>query len=654
MNNKILYLFLSLAMLLVTSCSDKFLENMKSYNNYDASLFTNQTETGWFLDNIYYNYFSGYNSPIKTVVGLYSNDQTYMTEEIGGTINNLINPTMTLNTAASCSTYFGSALTSSVNNNPYTRIRNCNFLIDTINYMGSNLPETFRQEVRGQAFFLRALQYFDLVRTYGGVPLVLHLISPSATNTSIRYPRATTSECVTQIVNDLDSAANLLPTSWSSSTDYGRFTKGAALAEISRVLLTYASPLFNTDWDNTSDSRWQAALAAGLAAEKECSADGYGLYGSSAKDWANMFVSSAGYKKEGIIVFQCSSSSTPSAEINNQWENSIRLKSQGGSGGIAVPKEMIDLFPMANGTRPTVADGYNDSLFFLNRDPRFYRTFAFSGCKWANKANANSVVWAYRYVNSKGAYTYHGNNQLKSPCFVRKMSDPSADSTAFSYSGTPIMEYRYAELILNIAECYAATGDLSDCLTYLERIRARVGIPSANNYGLGTFTDKYQAIAACLYERQVELAYEGKRFWDIQRWMLFNDDASSGNNTCAKLGLTPLDQTTRVGDYWQAKTVSNTDPVASAINTISIDPDASNFTQELNSLATLYNTYFVRVAASPAMDTYNNQTLTQFGWQQNYYIQGLPTTVLTNNPWLLQTKGWYDAYGSQGTFDYQQ
>ena len=77
-------------------------------------------------------------------------------------------------------------------------------------------------------------------------------------------------------------------------------------------------------------------------------------------------------------------------------------------------------------------------------------------------------------------------------------------------------DFRYAELQLNLAECYAATNQIDLCKQTIGKLRARVGIPSDNNYGLDTYvTDRASALAACLRERQVELAFEGKRYWDI-------------------------------------------------------------------------------------------------------------------------------------------
>ena len=667
MNKNILLSMISLLAVVLTGCSDQFLQDKKSYDKYEETVFANEQQTGWYIDRLYADFFAGHKSPTQTLVGSYLDEKTKMTEEIGGTISDFINPSTNVQDASKSSAYFGTVLGASAANVPYTRIRYCNLLLEKTDSVGKNLTLAFRKKAKGQVYFLRALQYFDLWRTYGGVPIVTKVQTASEVDETIKLPRATSSEMVAQIVKDLDSAAVLLPNTntgdvkWSSSTDYGRFTSGAALAVKSRVLLTYASPLFNKDWDNSSNQRWTDALNAGLAAEAKLTADGYGLYGTTAKDWSEMFyVKDNTFCKEAIIVRLLSSANT--LAINNGWEKTIRVSSQGGSGGISAPKEMIDLFPMANGSRPTVTNGYDDTKFFLNRDPRFYRTFAFSGCKWGTKANANATIWLYRYLKTADGktvlYPDATANKVGSPAVVRKMSNPTADNTAFEYSGTDIFEYRYAELLLNIAECYAAKNDITKCVEYLGKVRARVGIASANSYGIGTLADKYAAISACLYERQVELAYEGKRFWDIQRWMLYNDDASSGNNTCAKLGLTPINGTCRTGGYWQGKNVTSSDPIPAATKAaIAIDPDASDFAAQLTALSNLFTTYLIRSTGTAGVDLAMDNVLktpVKIDWKQNYYLFGLNDITLSTNPWLTQNKGWKDIYGVLGTFDYQQ
>ena len=663
MKNKTLYLILfGLAALIQTSCKKSLLEDMKAYDKYDENTtFTNEVLTGYYIDRLYNYFFVNYRTPTQaeTVAGGFDDSRTRMTEEIGGgTLPNYINPNRNLQLATEADTYYGGALTTGIVNTPYTRIRLANDLIEKIDGIGQVMTQTFRNTAKGQMYYLRALQYFYLVRTHGGVPLVLTVQNASSTDSSIRIPRSTASECFAQIAKDLDSAAALLPAVWTNpSTNYGRVTSATALAMKSRILLTAASPLYNTDWDNAGSVKWTAALNAGLQAETALTAAGYGLYGTTAKQWGELFyINDNSFNKEAIFSVLLSTNTTSSAGYNGPWENSIRLKDYNGGGGVSAHKAMLDLFPLANGARPTTANGYKDTFFFENRDPRFYRTFFFSGQKWGTKTNANKTTFLYRWrPSATGTAVYfgaNGGNSTTSPAVVRKMSNPVADTTALTFSGTDIIEYRYAELLLNIAECYAAKGDINNCLVYLGKVRARVGIPSANNYGIGILGSKYEAIEACLYERRVELAYEGKRFWDIHRWMLYGGMSSSNPaaNTTTKLGLTPINGTNRTGYYWQAKTFSASDPITAADRSILIDPDAANFATEIAKLKALYIAKLVMTPLDQAIDRDVNLPVNIL-FRPNYYLSGLHSTPLSLNPWLLQNIGWSDYSGGAGTFN---
>lgn len=651
--------YITLSLLLAAgavSCSDDFLKDKKQYSFYDDTFYQTQERAQAYVDNQYYDFYNAYKSPTSTIIGSYTDANSRLTEELGGT-QDFINPNKTLVNSQDANGYYGVKLATSINNTPYNRIRECNVFLEDIDVKGSNLDKTFRDQAKGQMYYMRAMQYFDLMRVYGGVPIVTTVQDASADDASIQLPRAKVSEVVDQIIKDLDMAASLLPGNWP--TQYGRFTRGAALAQKSRVLLTFASPLFNKNWDGSTE-RWEAALKAGLEAENQLTADGYGLYGSTAKQWEQMFLIDNAFCSEAITVQLCGTGVTSNV-INNSWEKGIRLLSLGGTGGgVAAPKEMIDLFPMKDGRRPTAANGYNDFTFFVDRDPRFYRTFAFSGSKWGSKETPNSVLWAYRWVDgSNKAGFSDGNTAISSPAFVRKMTNTAASKeTNFQYSGTDIMEYRYAELLLNIAECYAALGQTNNTLAYLGRIRNRVGIDSKNNYGIGTLANKYQAIEAVLYERRVELAYEGKRFWDVQRWMLYDNEALPGvvGGTVSKLGLTPINGTKRTGNFLQYNSTtssSTTDPLTSARASVVADPDAANFEAQLKTLETFYNTNFIRTPLLTPMDNFSGVAV-NIKFNPNYYINGLNTTALTSNPWLLQTIGWNDNFGGLGTFNYQE
>ncbi|OIV40193.1 RagB/SusD family nutrient uptake outer membrane protein [Flavobacterium johnsoniae] len=660
-------IYISLAFLLIVSasCSDNFLEEKKQYNYFDDEFYQSEERVTWYVNNLYYDFFDAYKSPMATLVGSFSTTQATYTEEVGGISNtiadkSLINANYTWENAADASPYYGTPLGDAIKNEPYNRIRDCNSMLENIDTKGANLSQTFRNRVKGQMYYLRAIQYFDLMRTYGGVPIVTTVDNATNDNPATQIPRAKVSEVVAQIVSDLDLAASLLPTAneWGAA-EYGRYTKGAALAQKSRVLLTYASPLFNKNWE--SPERWDAALKAGLEAETQLMAAGQNLYGASASDWAKMFyISDNSFNPEAITV-RLLANGTTALNSNNSWEKSIRLASQGGAGGsgVKVPKSMIDLFPMASGKRPTAANNYDPFLFFKDRDPRFYRTFAFSGSYWPYTNStpttaSQPTVWAYRWsAPAANTYGFSMGNDVPSPAFVRKMSSPTVGNASnFQYSGTDIIDYRFAELLLNIAECYAALGQTNNTIAYLGRIRNRVGIKPADNYGIGTLGTKYEAIEAVLYERRVELAYEGKRFWDIQRWMLYSNDAG----TCSKLGVTPLNGTQRVGNYLHYKIGTspvNTDPLTSSRASISVDPDAANFDAQITALAAFYTANFELRSPPTPMDNIGGQPAS-INWRQNYYIQGLSQAVLAQNPWLTQTVGWKDANGASGTYDYQE
>lgn len=675
MKIKVLYFVaMAVAAVSLTNCKKSYLEDLKSYDKYtEEAAFSNEVLTGAYIDRIYNYYFAGYRSPTQaeTTLGSFDDSKTRLTEEIAanGTVGNYINPNRTLQQSSDADAYYGPLLAASgFANTPYSRIRLANFLLDKIDVIGgATLSQTFRNTAKGQAYYFRALQYFNLVRTYGGIPIVLHVQEGSSTDTSIRIPRSTATECFAQITRDFDSAAVLLPATWPSAS-YGRFTSVAALAMKSRVLLTAASPLFNTDWDNAGNAKWQAALQAGLAAETAATSAGYGLYGTTAKQWSEMTTAQDNtFNKEAIFTLLFSNTQTSSSGYNNGWENSLRPKDYNGGGGISVPKDMLDLFPLADGRRPTVANGYVDTFFFENRDPRFYRTFAFSGAKWSTGgtgANVNRTTFFYRWrASATGTVFYYGNNsgnQTSSPAVVRKMSNPNADTTSLAFSGTDIFEYRYAELLLNIAECYAATNNIAKCTEYLGKIRARVGIPASSNYGIGTLADRYAAIEACLYERRVELAYEGKRFWDIQRWLLYAGVSSMNPNanTCTKLGLAPINGTTRRGYYWQSRTFGSTDPLTAADRAVfqsnPIDPDnATTFATQIAALKTLYRNKFVMTPTDQPLDRDGTTPVTIL-FRPNYYLSGLSATVLSYNPWIKQTIGWLDYSGVPGDFNSAQ
>lgn len=659
------FFFYSFLLWGMSACSESFLKDMENYGSYGDETFNSETMVTDYVNTLYARAFRGYSAPGQTLLGLWADRNNLTTEQWG--MSDWIDPSVIHYTTALEATnlvsYFGYALGTSASNTPYTRIRNGNLLLEELET--STISETAKNYARGQALCLRAMQLFDLMRTYGSVPIVTKVLSATVADQSEQLPRASVTRCVEQILRDLNEAASLLPSDWGAS-EYGRLTSGAALALKSRVLLVYASPIFNRDWDNPDNNRWAAALKATLAAQNALIYNGMDGC-SNAKEWADMLTpTNNSFHKEGIIVKLLTDVQGSDNEYNG-WERALRLPSQEGVNGYAAPIEIIDAFPMADGKRPSdetkISKG--SKSFFLDRDPRFYRTFAFSGMKWGYNGHPDEVVWGYRWQETGQAYAYSDQNQIGSPAFVRKMSSmETSPSENYTYSSTDIYEYRYAELILNLAECYAATGHLDEAAKWLGEIRKRVGIPAGEDgtYGIGTLTDRHQAIEACLYERQIELAYEGKRFWDLWRWLLYDGGQGEGLtlsdvNTCTALSITPLNGTHRTSLYVDvlpgSYTIGEKDPLLSKRADIMADPDSETFKEQLVTLQHFWEEHFIYGEPDVPADRDRNDNPVAIFWHANYYIHGLGSIVLNNNSWLGQTIGWTDQNGVEGTIGWQ-
>ncbi len=139
---------------------------------------------------------------------------------------------------------------------PYTNIRRCNLLLQQMS--NTPLSEFRKSRMRGEARCLRAWYYMQLLIVYGGVPNVGDNVYDIEANVNV--PRSNFDSLVTYLSNELDAAAQLLPSPTATSLpdgwdaiDYGRVTKGTCMGLKSRLLLYAASPLFNGG-ANTTDA----------------------------------------------------------------------------------------------------------------------------------------------------------------------------------------------------------------------------------------------------------------------------------------------------------------------------------------------------------------------------------------------------------------
>ena len=650
------------------ACKDDFLEEKRDLNGVNEEVFQDPLMAKAYVDYVYFMFLPGNNGNAFTqtqngVRGAFSDSYTKTTEELAGETNWNKEWAAISISEAHAPEYFGERVpVGGTQNNTWTRIRQVNMFLVNIDKYG--MEEGVRNNLKGQMLFWRAWQYFELVKLYGGVPIVLEPQDPISDNPELnQLGRNSSSEVFEQIIRDLDAAIPMLPGKWTG-VDYGRITSGAAAALKGRVLLTWASPQFNR---NDERERYEAAYAANLQAKKILEDNGFGLFkeGSvaSGEAWGKIWSKEAG-NPEAVFVFGFNNIVSDQNEKKSGWENAVRPREISGAGSIAPTKQVLDAFPMKDGKMPGKSSySYSLKTFYKNRDPRFYQTFAYNGSLWPYNENSNFRVWNYSWFADEAQaekgipnkYT-ETKGQSNSGLYVKKATNPKASNSMgdFAYSGTDFIEIRFAEVLLNLAESAIGVDKLGEALGYIKQVRERAGIENKDGaYGLADLSGRDAYFAAVLNERKVEFAYEGKRFWDIRRWMLYNNDFG----TLTRLGLEPIEGMRRTGLWIYVKDVEGNKYIGAEDPMLGIDaapvinrqPEVypagiKNFDEYLDYL---YDKHFEVVEK----DNLEANDEWRFTWYNEYYFFGFPQKILEAAPYLEQTKGWPGLTGGGGAFD---
>ncbi|ATP55742.1 RagB/SusD family nutrient uptake outer membrane protein [Pedobacter ginsengisoli] len=427
----------------------------------------------------------------------------------------------------------------------YDIIDKVNFFLDELAAVPTTvLSEELNKQYTGEAKFWRAWSYWGMVNRVGGVPLILHKQNFNDVP-GLFKPRNKTSECVAQIVKDLDSAILLLPGVYANAgADYGRITKVAAMAMKGRVLLTYASPLFNPSND---PARWQAAYDACKAAVDFGATQGHTLHPNYSKIWTEE------RNKEVVMVNQFFD---PGHAVNFAAIRPMPLTS-GSTNNNQPLLSLLLAFPKKDGSpiqfnKEMLSDPtYNEQFltdFYTNRDDRFFATVWCGGTPYPTpddsppsylKGNSYWIVWEQDAATSKYLMA---TNKIHpgisgSGCtgfFQRKGLDTTLVAALVDRGQTDWVEMRYAELLMNYGECANEVGKSTEALEVLKTIRKRAGITagSGGNYGIVASTQT-EIREAYIKESQVEFAFENKRFENLRRLKRFD----ILNNQGARHGL---------------------------------------------------------------------------------------------------------------------
>lgn len=449
----------------------------------------------------------------------------------------------------------------------YSNIQNLNNIISKIDDVPLTAgQETLRDQIKGQAYFIRAFEYATLMMLHGGVVLTSEPFELGQDYLTIT--RSTIAETKDFILADIASAIQFLP---EGTIEQGRATRAAAAALKSRVLLFCGSKLTNGGYQaaNTLVSFPSGSQVALLQAARDAAKDvmdgDYGTFSlvgstddpalpltqaqinSYADNYFGIFNQKAAWNSETIwgIQYPLTGGNQNRANI---WNGPNGYHNWGNNN----PTEpAVRSFEMADGT-PFVWDAVNplnDSIRkataaelaanpllspYNGREPRFYAIVLYHGAPWRPRANDAAGFDPYNKVQTGHFYNPDGTlkingidtrqglleswNGTKTGYYMKKLMDPETDGQYYRNTNTWV-EFRYAEILLNYAEAcieladLGQTADLQAGIDALNMVRNRAGLPDR------VTTDPVEAREFVRHERAIEFFGEGHRFWDTRRWM---------------------------------------------------------------------------------------------------------------------------------------
>lgn len=416
----------------------------------------------------------------------------------------------------------------------YSTVRKLNIFIDKMN--SSDVSETYRQQRLAEACFLRAFAYFNMVKRYGGVPLITtvpELTSPEKDLYPAREKEEVVYDFILSELNDIIDNEKL-PKEYDSANE-GRPTYYAALALKSRVAM-YAGSI--ATWGTVQNNGivgiprskaityWQASFDA---SEKIIKSNKFHLYEKyptdKVKNFRNLFLDEDNNPE---VIF--SERFNGLAGKGHSWDMlnvPVGYHTWGGGQKINIYLDMVESFDNIDGTsgiidRDKVAAGHLWTMEELwgKKDPRFKASVFGHGSIWTHKEGTfaldyHSAILVDGQKRTSGSYKgvlckRNSAGRQKTHFGVLKYLDEEERSVTHErrYSDTDYIIFRLGEIYLNYAEAAIELGRNEDALEAVNIIRKRAGMP------------KYSSITreTVRKERKVELAFEGNRYFDLVRW----------------------------------------------------------------------------------------------------------------------------------------
>lgn len=393
----------------------------------------------------------------------------------------------------------------------YDGIRKANLFITKENIIPFP-TEARKSQMMGEVYFLRAFYFNELVKRFGGMPIMdeTRLLKPGD---DLSYPRNSYKECIDFILADIEKAIAILPVTLLE-TEYGRATKGAAMALKARVLLFAASPLWQREM---GENLWQQAADAAKAVidlRDESGAPVYKLFdnGNGADDYEQLFFT----RREGgnMEVIFAKHAPPVGFKVDEITVWSPRGEGMNGVGAVCPTQNFVNLFEMSDGTPISESNRYNPQNPYLNRDPRFYKTVLYHGSVW------QGITMDLTYNENKDKSGKHRLDKsfTRTGYYVRKYLPEQLTNSSTNTAYHNWIYFRLAEMYLNYAEALNEAADTQDnrqkAREAVNKVRNRSGMPN-----LPESLNQDQLRERIWNERAIELSFEEHRWWDARRWL---------------------------------------------------------------------------------------------------------------------------------------